>query len=146
MMRIARLLLFTVCLSTLNQLCAQVPQLINFQGRVAVDGVNFNGAAEFKFALVNGDGSASFWSNDGAVTSGKLAVGVVTATSIAPHSIGSAQLATNAAADSLHDSGGLVLSDQSNAANLLNAGYIRIGQVTTDVDYWRQVGVFTPAA
>src|SRR3989442_1080118 len=124
MMRIARLLLFTVCLSTLNQLCAQVPQLINFQGRVAVDGVNFNGAA----------------------TSGKLAVGVVTATSIAPHSIGSAQLATNAAADSLHDSGGLVLSDQSNAANLLNAGYIRIGQVTTDVDYWRQVGVFTPAA
>jgi len=239
MMRIARLLLFTVCLSTLNQLCAQVPQLINFQGRVAVDGVNFNGAAEFKFALVNGDGSSSFWSNDGssangnepsnavpitvsqglyavllgdatltnmtpisaaiftnsdvrlriwfndgtngfqqlspdqriaavgyammaanvadgvvtsakladgAVTSGKLAVGVVTATSIAPHSIGSAQLATNAAADSLHDSGGLVLSDQSNAANLLNAGYIRIGQVTTDVDYWRQVGVFTPAA
>ncbi|PYK00107.1 MAG: hypothetical protein DME23_08145 [Verrucomicrobia bacterium] len=236
-MRIVRLLLFTVCLSTLNQLCAQVPQLINFQGRVAVDGVNFNGSGEFKFALVNGDGSSSFWSNDGssangnepsnavpiavsqglyavllgdatltnmtpisaaiftnsdvrlriwfndgangfqqlspdqriaavgyammsanvadgvvtsakladgAVTSGKLAVGAVTATSIAPHSIGSAQLATNAAADSLHDSGGLVLSDQSNATNLLNSGYVRIGQVTTDVDYWRQVGPSVP--
>ncbi|PYK95993.1 MAG: hypothetical protein DME19_21280, partial [Verrucomicrobia bacterium] len=68
----------------------------------------------------------------------------VTATSIAPHSIGSAQLATNAAADSLHDSGGLVLSDQSNATNLLNSGYVRIGQVTTDVDYWRQVGPSVP--
>src|SRR2546430_13216841 len=69
-MRIVRLLLFTVCLSTLNQLCAQVPQLTNFQGRVAVDGVNFNGAGEFKFALVNGDGSSSFWSNDGSSANG----------------------------------------------------------------------------
>src|SRR5437879_4556189 len=238
-MRIVRLLLFTVCLSTLNQLCAQVPQLINFQGRVAVDGVNFNGSGEFKFALVNGDGSSSFWSNDGssangnepsnavpiavsqglyavllgdatltnmtpisaaiftntdvrlriwfndgtngfqqlapdqriaavgyammaanvadgvvtsakladrAVTSGKLAIGAVAATNIAPHSIGTAQLATNAAADSLHDSGGLVLSDQPNATNLLNSGYVRIGQVTTDVDNWQLVGSASPTA
>ena len=55
-------------------------------------------------------------------------------------------MATNAAADSLHDSGGLVLSDQSNATNLLNAGYVRIGQVTTDVDGWQLVGSAPPAA
>ena len=44
---------------------AQVPALINYQGRVAVDGVNFDGAGQFKFALVNADGSETFWSNDG---------------------------------------------------------------------------------
>src|SRR2546429_1178986 len=237
-MKIVRWLLFAFCLSARNQLHAQVPQLINFQGRVAVDGVNFDGAGQFKFVLVNGEGNASFRSNDGtsiygsepnrpvlipvsqglysvllgdatltnmwpisasiftnsdvrlrvwfndgtngfqqlspdqriaavgyammaanvadgvvtsakladgAVTSGKLAVGAVAATNLAPHSIGPAQLATNAAADSLRDSGGLVLSDQSKATNLLNAGYVRIGQVTTDVDYWRQVGPSPPS-
>ena len=35
---------------------AQVPQLINYQGRVAVGGVNFDGAGQFKFALVDGTG------------------------------------------------------------------------------------------
>src|SRR2546425_7207049 len=64
-MKIVRLLLVAFCFSTLNLLRAQVPQLINFQGRVAVDGVNFNGTGQFKFVLVNGDGSVSFWSNDG---------------------------------------------------------------------------------
>ena len=43
---------------------AQVPQLVNYQGRVAVDGVNFEGAGQFKFALVNADGTTTFWSND----------------------------------------------------------------------------------
>ena len=33
---------------------AQIPQLINYQGRVAVGGVNFDGAGQFKFALVDG--------------------------------------------------------------------------------------------
>ena len=218
-MKIFRLLLFAFSFFTLNLVRAEVPQLINFQGRVAVDGVNFNGTGQFKFALVNGEGGVSFWSNDGtsvagseptnavpiavsqglysvllgnaaltnmtpisaaiftnsdvrlrvwfndgtngfqqlspdqriaavgyammaanvadgvvtsakladgAVTSGKLAAGAVATTNIAPHSIGAAQLATNAAADSLHDSGGLVLSDQPNATKLLNAGYVRI--------------------
>jgi hypothetical protein len=44
---------------------AQIPQLINYQGRVAVGGTNFSGAGQFKFALVNRDGTASYWSNDG---------------------------------------------------------------------------------
>ena len=49
---------------------AQVPQLINYQGRVAVDAVNFEGAGLFKFALVNEDGSVTFWSNDGISVAG----------------------------------------------------------------------------
>ena len=43
---------------------AQVPQLVNYQGRVAVDAVNFEGTGQFKFALVNADGTTTFWSND----------------------------------------------------------------------------------
>lgn len=42
-----------------------VPGLLNYQGRVAVGGVNFDGTGQFKFALVNGDGSFTHWSNDG---------------------------------------------------------------------------------
>jgi hypothetical protein len=67
-MKIDRLLLVAFCLS--NPLCAQVPQLINFQGRIAVDGVNFNGTGQFKFALINGDVRVSFWSNDGSSVGG----------------------------------------------------------------------------
>ena len=46
-----------------GSLLAQVPQLINYQGRVAVNGINFNGSGQFKFALVNADGTTSYWSN-----------------------------------------------------------------------------------
>ena len=49
---------------------AQVPQLINYQGRVAVGAVNFEGAGLFRFALVNEDGSVTFWSNDGTSAAG----------------------------------------------------------------------------
>jgi N-acetylneuraminic acid mutarotase len=49
---------------------AQVPQLIHFQGRVAVNGTPFNSTGLFKFALVNGDGSTTYWSNDGTSTVG----------------------------------------------------------------------------
>jgi len=69
-MKTVRILFVAFCLELLNILHAQVPQLIDFQGRVAVDGVNFNGTGEFKFALVNGDGSATFWSNDGTSVGG----------------------------------------------------------------------------
>lgn len=33
---------------------AQVPQLLNYQGRIAVSGTNFTGTGQFKFALVDG--------------------------------------------------------------------------------------------
>jgi len=49
---------------------ASVPQLLNYQGRVVVGNVNFDGPATFKFALVNGDASVSYWSNDGTSVAG----------------------------------------------------------------------------
>ena len=56
--------------ATLHAQLPQVPPLINYQGRVAVDAVNFEGAGLFKFALVNEDGSVTFWSNDGLSVAG----------------------------------------------------------------------------
>jgi hypothetical protein len=44
-------LLVAVCLA--RPAAAQVPHLINYQGRVAVSGVNFDGAGHFKFALLD---------------------------------------------------------------------------------------------
>ena len=62
--------------TTLAALCfagilrAQVPNLIHYQGRVVVSGVNFDGAGQFKFALVNSAGTTTFWSNDGTSVGG----------------------------------------------------------------------------
>ena len=42
-------------------LLGQVPFLLNYQGRAAVDGIPFTGAGQFKFALVNTDGSQTYW-------------------------------------------------------------------------------------
>jgi hypothetical protein len=55
----------------------QVPQLINYQGRVAVGGTNFDGTGDFKFALVNAAGTATYWSNDGTSTAGSRPAAVV---------------------------------------------------------------------
>ena len=46
---------------------AQVPELINYQGRVTVGTTNFNSPpnGQFRFALVNTNGTTSYWSNDG---------------------------------------------------------------------------------
>ena len=49
---------------------AQVPQLINYQGRVAVGTLNFDGGGLFKFALVNATGATTYWSNDGSSVAG----------------------------------------------------------------------------
>ena len=46
--------LIAVLLASAVPARAQVPQLINYQGRVAVGGVNFDGDGQFKFALVDG--------------------------------------------------------------------------------------------
>lgn len=46
-------------------LSAQVPRLINYQGRVAVGTTNFDGTGSFKFALVNAAGTTAYWTNDG---------------------------------------------------------------------------------
>ncbi|MEI6076941.1 MAG: galactose oxidase, partial [Verrucomicrobiota bacterium] len=44
---------------------AQIPQLLNYQGRITDGGTNFDGAGLFKFALVNTTGTTNYWSNDG---------------------------------------------------------------------------------
>lgn len=49
---------------------AQVPQLLNYQGRVQVGTSDFNGTGQFKFALVSANGSATYWSNDGTSNGG----------------------------------------------------------------------------
>ena len=38
---------------------AQVPQLLNYQGRIAVNGTNFSGTGQFKFALISASTNAS---------------------------------------------------------------------------------------
>ena len=53
-----------------GQIWAVAPSLLNHQGRIAVLGVNFDGTGQFKFALVNTDGTTSFWSNDGTSAAG----------------------------------------------------------------------------
>ena len=60
-----KLLLLVVLLASMaSGLVAQVPQLLHYQGRVLVDGDAFDGAGQFKFALVNGVGDTAYWSND----------------------------------------------------------------------------------
>ena len=56
----------------------QVPQLINYQGRVVVGSTNFNGSGQFKFALVNTNGSTTYWSNDGTSVAGSQPTAAVT--------------------------------------------------------------------
>lgn len=64
----AILLAFAGILSQPSQ--AQVPQIINYQGRISVGPVNFDGTGQFKFALVNATGTTTYWSNDGSSTGG----------------------------------------------------------------------------
>ena len=64
----------------LAPLQAQVPQLINYQGRVAVGAVNFDGSGQFKFALVDTAGNSTYWSNDGTSTAGSEPTAAVTLT------------------------------------------------------------------
>ncbi len=42
---------------------AEVPHLVNVQGRVTVSGVNHSGAGRFRFALVNQSGTTTHWRN-----------------------------------------------------------------------------------
>lgn len=63
-------LLAALILGTLLPLPAQVPQIINYQGKITVAGAPFTGTGQFKFALVNEDASTSFWSHDGTSAAG----------------------------------------------------------------------------
>jgi hypothetical protein len=54
---------------------AQVPQLINYQGRIVDNGTNFTGTGLFEFALVNPGATTNYWSNDG-TSAGRPALAV----------------------------------------------------------------------
>ena len=71
-------LLFAPTVAVRAQQPSTVPALLNYQGRVAVGGVNFDGSGLFRFALVNADGSQTYWSNDGTSTAGGQPTSAVT--------------------------------------------------------------------
>jgi N-acetylneuraminic acid mutarotase len=59
------ILLFGVAISV-----QAVPPVLNYAGQVAVNGEAFDGNGLFKFALVNTDGTTTYWSNDGTSVDG----------------------------------------------------------------------------
>lgn len=79
------LLLLLGLLATLSA-SAQVPQIINYQGRITVGGMNYDATGLFKFALVNTAGSVNYWANDG-TASGQPATGVSLAVSKGLYSV-----------------------------------------------------------
>ena len=73
-------LLLTLGLLAALTASAQVPQIINYQGRITVGGTNYDATGLFKFALVNTAGTLNYWANDG-TASGQPATGVSLAVS-----------------------------------------------------------------
>jgi len=57
--------LFCLAICVVNEVAAQVPQMIHFQGRISAKGHRLDDFGEFKFSLVERDGTRTFWSNDG---------------------------------------------------------------------------------
>ena len=57
-----RLFIFLLCFQVAH---AEIPRMLHHQGRMAVEGVPFDGSGQFKFALVNATGTTTFWTNDG---------------------------------------------------------------------------------
>ncbi|MBK1827291.1 hypothetical protein [Haloferula rosea] len=67
-MKLLATILTSLCLCGAAQ--AAPPSIINYQGRVSVNGENFDGTGLFKFALVDAVGSTSYWGNDGTGAAG----------------------------------------------------------------------------
>src|SRR5712671_4269903 len=57
-------------LSFALSLSAQVPPVLSYQGRLTASGGNFNGPAQFKFALVDSSGTVTLWSNNNSSSGG----------------------------------------------------------------------------
>ena len=70
----------SVSLMLANWSSAQVPNLVSYQGRVAVGTTNFNGTGQLKFALVNPAGTTTYWSNNGSSTAGSQPTAAVSLT------------------------------------------------------------------
>src|SRR5664280_241972 len=63
------LLIVTLALAAASA-AAQVPGIISHQGKVTVNGTNYTGSGQFKFALVNAAGTTTYWSQDGSSSGG----------------------------------------------------------------------------
>jgi hypothetical protein len=44
---------------------AQVPGIVNYQGRIVDGGTNFTGTGQFEFTLISAGGATNYWANDG---------------------------------------------------------------------------------
>ena len=62
--------LLTLNIFAVACLQAQVPQIINYQGQVAVNNARYDGTGQFKFALVNSAGDTTYWSHNGTSAAG----------------------------------------------------------------------------
>jgi hypothetical protein len=60
-----KLVVTFLTLMVVFDISAQVPQLVNYQGRIQVGTENFDGIGFFKFALMNPGNGFIFWTNDG---------------------------------------------------------------------------------
>jgi len=85
-MKTTHKILFSTALMLATTLGAQVPSIINYQGRVSVSGVNYNGVGQFKFALVNS--SQTLWNNDGFTTANEPSGAVAATVTKGLYSIG----------------------------------------------------------
>ncbi len=70
MKTLLRFAAFVLGLAFFGSLGAQVPEIVNYQGKISVGTTPFTGTGQFRFALVNANGSTSYWSNDGTSTAG----------------------------------------------------------------------------
>lgn len=57
---ICLVLAFTIALEPAH---SQVPMYINYQGKVAVEGANFTGTGQFRFAIVSKNATTTYWTN-----------------------------------------------------------------------------------
>jgi hypothetical protein len=69
-------LLLLSALLCFTTVVAQTPIILNYQGRVLSGGIPFDGIGQFKFALVNSDGSAFYWRSDGGTGANEPATSV----------------------------------------------------------------------
>lgn len=107
---------------TRSPLAADAPGVLNYQGRIAVQASVFNGAGQFKFALVNSNGLAAYWlSSPSSAVAGEPdnSVGVPVSRGLYTVNLGDTNLANMAA---------LPASLFTNGVNLLVADpmYLRV--------------------
>jgi N-acetylneuraminic acid mutarotase len=88
----------------------------------------------------------------GQVGAAQIADGAITAAKLAMGSVDASRLADGAAAANLRADGqlgvaggGIILSEQSNATNLLAAGYVKLGSASLDDDTWQPKNLSSPS-